>query len=147
MNSETLYLKTNIEKWDLQEKQYSMKHQKKRDLQSFANKLTEKILDPCNAKGYYNSYLKIKKTHTHTKTLIKISKTENISQVGSDKSSNNSFYSETKQKWNFLNEKNGKITKRAHAFKGYASSYNVEILNFFNPELQLKILNLQLKIN
>ena len=99
MNSETLYLKTNIDKWDLQEKQYSMKHQKKRDLQSFANKLTEKILDPCNAKGYYNSYLKIKKnTHTHTKTLIKISKTENISQVGSDKSSNNSFYSETKQK-------------------------------------------------
>ena len=31
-----------------------------------------------------------------------------------------------------------KITKQAHAFKGYASSYNVEILNSFNPELQLK---------
>ena len=31
-----------------------------------------------------------------------------------------------------------KITKRAHAFKGYTSSYIVEILNFFNPELQLK---------
>ena len=42
MNSETLYLKTNIDKWDLQEKQYSMEHQKKRDLQSFATKLTEK---------------------------------------------------------------------------------------------------------
>ena len=25
-----------------------------------------------------------------------------------------------------------------HAFKGYASSYVVEILNFFNPELQFK---------
>ena len=36
------------------------------------------------------------------------------------------------------NEKNIKITKRAHVFKGYASSYNVEILNSFNPELQLK---------
>ena len=36
-----------------------------------------------------------------------------------------------------MNEKNVKITKRALAFKGYASSYNVEILNFF-PELQLK---------
>ena len=29
------------------------------------------------------------------------------------------------------------VTKRAHAFKGYASSYNIEILNSFNPELQL----------
>ena len=28
-----------------------------------------------------------------------------------------------------------KIAKRSHAFKGYASSYNVEILNSFNPEL------------
>ena len=31
-----------------------------------------------------------------------------------------------------------KVTKRAHAFKGYASSHNVEILNSVNPELQLK---------
>ena len=30
-----------------------------------------------------------------------------------------------------------KITKWAHAFKGYTSSYNVGILNSFNPELQL----------
>ena len=37
-----------------------------------------------------------------------------------------------------MNEKNIKITKREHAFKGYASTYNVEILNSFNPELQLK---------
>ena len=36
------------------------------------------------------------------------------------------------------NEKNIKITKRAHVFKGYASSYNVEILNSVNPELQLR---------
>ena len=34
--------------------------------------------------------------------------------------------------------KNIKITKREHAFKGYASNYNIEILNAFNPELQLK---------
>ena len=33
-------------------------------------------------------------------------------------------------------KKNVKI-KQAHAFKGYASSYNAEILNSFNPELQL----------
>ena len=37
-----------------------------------------------------------------------------------------------------MNEKNIKIAKREHAFKGYASTYNVEILNYFNPELQLK---------
>ena len=31
-----------------------------------------------------------------------------------------------------------KITKRKHGFKGFASTYNVEILNSFNPDLQLK---------
>ena len=39
---------------------------------------------------------------------------------------------------NFFNEKNIKIKKREHAFKSYASAYNVEILNFFNPKLQIK---------
>ena len=38
----------------------------------------------------------------------------------------------------FLNGKNLKITKQAHAFKGFASPYNVEIFNYFNPELRLK---------
>ena len=46
---------------------------------------------------------------------------------------------------NFLNEKDVKVTKRANAFKGYASSYNVEILNYFNPELQLKDTNYAIK--
>ena len=31
-----------------------------------------------------------------------------------------------------------KIIKQAHAFKGYASSYNAETSNSFNFELQLK---------
>ena len=35
-------------------------------------------------------------------------------------------------------KKNVKITKRKHAFKGFASTYNVEILNSFHPELQLE---------
>ena len=35
-------------------------------------------------------------------------------------------------------EKNSKISKWEHTFKGYASSYNVEIWNSFNSELQLK---------
>ena len=29
------------------------------------------------------------------------------------------------------------ITKIEHAFKGFSSTYDVEILNFFNPELKL----------
>ena len=40
--------------------------------------------------------------------------------------------------WNFSKQrKNVKITKQ-HAFEGFASFYNVEILNSFNPELLLK---------
>ena len=31
-----------------------------------------------------------------------------------------------------------KITKWGYAFKGFASTYNVEIINYFNHELQLK---------
>ena len=38
----------------------------------------------------------------------------------------------------FLNERNIKVTKREHAFKSFVSTYDVEILNSFNPELQLK---------
>ena len=38
-----------------------------------------------------------------------------------------------------LNEKKKiKIIKQEHTFKGYASTYNVKILNSFNPELLLK---------
>ena len=37
-----------------------------------------------------------------------------------------------------MNEKNIKVTKREHNFKSYASTCNVEILNYFNLELQLK---------
>ena len=46
---------------------------------------------------------------------------------------------------NFLNEKNVKIAKLKHAFKGYASTYNVELLNWFNPELQLKDIESSIK--
>ena len=37
-----------------------------------------------------------------------------------------------------MNKKNTKITKQEQAFKGYTSTYIVEILNSFNPELQGK---------
>ena len=38
----------------------------------------------------------------------------------------------------FWTKKNIKITKREHSFQGYTSTYNVEILNSFNPDLKLK---------
>ena len=37
-----------------------------------------------------------------------------------------------------MNKKTVKITKGAHDFNGHTSSYNVEILNSFNPDLQIK---------
>ena len=71
----------------------------------------------------------------HSKTSHKLSKAiGQAERVGC----NNCWYSETKKKENFLNEKNVKITKGEHAFKGFGNTYNVEILSFFNPELPLK---------
>ena len=67
----------------------------------------------------------------HPNTLHKLSKT--IRQV--EKAC--SLYIVIQKSNNFLNEKNVKI-KQAHDFKGYASTYNVEVLNSINPELQLK---------
>ena len=46
---------------------------------------------------------------------------------------------------NFLEEKNVKITKRSHACKGSSSTYNVVILNYFNPELQIKDIEFAIK--
>ena len=63
---------------------------------------------------------------------------ENAFRVGSGKNSNSLLYSGIKKSKRFLNEKNIKMKKRSHAFKSYASSYNVQILNSFNPELKLK---------
>ena len=39
---------------------------------------------------------------------------------------------------NFWSKKEIKVTKPKHAFKDFASSYNVKSLNSFNPELHLK---------
>ena len=38
----------------------------------------------------------------------------------------------------FWTKKNVKGTKQSYAFQGYPSSYNVEIMSVFNPELQLE---------
>ena len=83
------------------------------DLQLFATKLTEKVLDRSYAEEYYNSYLKRKNKKSaiidHPRMSHKFSKTvrqtEKVSQVGPGKSSINSFYSETKKHEHFLKEK------------------------------------------
>ena len=125
-----------------------------------ANKLIEKTSDPRNAKEHYQSFIRKKKKKSvkkseiitdqtktfenpnivdiiiteQPKTSHKLSKTiRQAKKVGF----NSSLYSDTKKGENFLNEKNVKI-KRELAFKDFASTYNVEILNSFNPELQLK---------
>ena len=47
------------------------------------------------------------------------------------------------KKWKLFKRKiNVKITKRNHVFKGFASSYNIEILNSFNPDLKYWICKL-----
>ena len=47
-----------------------------------------------------------------------------------------------RQKQNFFwwnkDYKNAKITELSHAYRGYASTYNVKVFNFFDPERQLK---------
>ena len=61
-----------------------------------------------------------------------------VSQVdGAGKNYNIPLYTETKKCEKILGEKNAKLTKRSHAYKGHASSYNIDNLNSFNPELQL----------
>ena len=68
----------------------------------------------------------------HPKTLYELFKTiKQAEKTGS----NSSLYSRAKKRENFLNEKNIKITKPEHSFKSFASTYNVEILISFNPEL------------
>ena len=37
-----------------------------------------------------------------------------------------------------MTEKDIKTTKQIHAFKGYATTYNVEILKYFKPESAIK---------
>ena len=61
MNSETLSLKTIIDKLNFSNKiviiQWNIR---KKEQKLFGTKITEKVSDPSNAKEYYNSYFKRK---------------------------------------------------------------------------------------
>ena len=52
-----------------------------------------------------------------------------------------------KKSENVMKERNVLITKRTDAIKGIASCCNVKVLNFFNPELQLKDIESLLKVS
>ena len=135
----------------------------RKDLLLLANKLIEKIPDPRNAKEHYQSFIRKKNRKSakqseivtcqpktfenpsivdtksiiteHPKTSHKLSKTiRQVEKVGS----NSLLYNDTKKNQNFVNKKNVKKTKQEHAFKGFASTFNVHILNSCNLELQLK---------
>ena len=101
------------------------KKQKKQDLILFAIKLATKVSYPDNAKEDYQSYLK--KLVTRSKIITQ--KSNLIENSNIDKNSNSPVYTET--------TKCAKIMKQSHTYKGYASTYNVNILNSLNPELQL----------
>ena len=62
-----------------------------------------------------------------------------VSKVGSCKVSSSPLYSETKKSENTLD---AKIKKWFRAFKGYKSSYNVNMLNCLILKYNLKMLNL-----
>ena len=66
----------------------------------------------------------------HAKTSHKLCKTtRNSEKVGS----NSSLYSDPKMTRTFFERKKKfKITKREHAFKGYASTYNVKAYGIFS---------------
>ena len=82
-----------------------------------------------------NSYYLMKRLKRNDLLLLANKLTEKIPDQSEKVSSSRSLYSDKKSE-NFLNEKNIKITEQKHAFIGCVSTYNVEILNSFNPELQ-----------
>ena len=69
MKSETLSMKTITNELDLLKKAVIIPWNIwKKDLLLLETKLIEKIVDPCNGKGYYHSYLE-KKLHKVSKTI------------------------------------------------------------------------------
>ena len=67
---------------------------------------------------------------------------KNVLQLRMGRSPLTALYDDTTKREKTIDKKvdckKSKITKRSHAYKGYASSDNVYILNSFNSELQLK---------
>ena len=123
-----------------------MKGLKRKDLFLVANKLIEKVPDP-----RYESFLRKKSRKSVKQSEVITYKPEAFDTV--DAKSDITKHPEISQKLSktikkgekvmqkackFFDQENVKTTNREHAFKGYASTYNAEIFNSFNHELQLK---------
>ena len=85
-------------------------------------------------KAIFKTYLR-KKNRKSVKQSETVQKLSETIRKGENVDSNSTLYCDMKKSKHFLNVK---IAKRAYAIKGYASTYNVEILKSFNLELQLK---------
>lgn len=87
----------------------------------------------------YLKSIKIKHPKMSSHKLSKtIKQTKKVSRIVGYGNFTSLFYNETTKHEIFFDEKNAKIMKRTHAYKCYASSYNVNILNPFNLEIQFK---------
>ena len=70
---------------------------------------------------------------SHFLSIDKLLRNDNASQLRLGRNPTTPVYSYIK---NCV--KNVKIAKQSHAYKGYVSTYNVDMLSSFNLELQLK---------
>ena len=70
-------------------------------------------------------------------SLDEVLENDNVSQLGMGNNPTTSLYSYNTKREHFFDEKENikipKITKRSYAYKDYASTYNVDIFNSFNP--------------
>ena len=85
---------------------------------------------------YKISYYRTSRNYKLSKTIKQAKKLSLV--VGASKNSASWLYSDTTKREKYLDPKNAKRTKRSNDYKGYASPYNADIFNSFNPELQLK---------
>ena len=70
-------------------------------------------------------------------SIDKVLKNDNVSHLGMGNNPATSLYSYNTKSEHFFDKKENikisKITKRSYAYKGYASTFNVDIINSFNP--------------
>ena len=135
-------MKTIIKELNYLKKKFIVYHNAwKKILLSLANIFIKNVPDPCNAKENYESFLRKKNRKSVKQWEIITYKPKAFYTVNINSKTLYKFPNtirRNKKPANFLKDKNVKTTRRAHVFKGYASSYNVEVWISSNPEQQLK---------
>ena len=133
MKSKILSLKTVILKLDFLKKQISYNETfEEKEFALACKQVNRKIHNRRNAKEHYQPFIRKKNTKLLKEPKIityqpKNFENPNIANI-------KSFITEHPQ----VSHKLSKTIRREHSFKGFASTYIVEILNSFNTELQLK---------